>query len=114
MTFARRRYRRDNYCYLLGEGGDAALVDPGDAEAAAKGEKELGRFLPVIEQRLEGREWLAGDFSIADIAYAPHLWLSSGGGLDLSPWPRLRGWLDRMLARPAWVATEKMIFSGAA
>ncbi len=35
MIFARRRYGRDNYCYLLAEGGEAALVDPGDAEAAA-------------------------------------------------------------------------------
>lgn len=42
MTFARRRYRRDNYCYLLGEGGDAALVDPGDAEAAASLAAEHG------------------------------------------------------------------------
>ncbi|HVP68198.1 MAG TPA: MBL fold metallo-hydrolase [Anaeromyxobacteraceae bacterium] len=34
MTFARRRYGRDNYLYLLAVGGDAALVDPGDADAA--------------------------------------------------------------------------------
>ncbi len=34
MIFARRRYRQDNYCYLLAEGADAALVDPGDAAAA--------------------------------------------------------------------------------
>ncbi len=32
--FARRRYGQDNYAYLLAEGGDAALVDPGDAGAA--------------------------------------------------------------------------------
>jgi hydroxyacylglutathione hydrolase len=33
-TFRRRRYRVDNYTYLLGEGGDALLVDPGDAALA--------------------------------------------------------------------------------
>jgi hydroxyacylglutathione hydrolase len=32
--FARRRYGSTNYCYLLAEGADAALVDPGDAEVA--------------------------------------------------------------------------------
>lgn len=32
--FARVRYRADNYLYLLAEGTDAALVDPGDPEAA--------------------------------------------------------------------------------
>lgn len=33
-VFARRRYGQDNYVYLLAEGEDAALVDPGDAAAA--------------------------------------------------------------------------------
>jgi hydroxyacylglutathione hydrolase len=34
LTFARRRYGRDNYLYLLAEGADAALVDPGDPAVA--------------------------------------------------------------------------------
>jgi hydroxyacylglutathione hydrolase len=34
VTFARRRYGRDNYLYLIGDGEDAALVDPGDPEVA--------------------------------------------------------------------------------
>jgi hydroxyacylglutathione hydrolase len=32
--FDRRRYRQDNYVYLLAEGDDAVLVDPGDPEVA--------------------------------------------------------------------------------
>ncbi len=34
MIFDRRRYGKDNYVYLLGEGTDAALVDPGDPVVA--------------------------------------------------------------------------------
>jgi hydroxyacylglutathione hydrolase len=34
VIFDRRRYHRDNYVYLLAEGDDAALVDPGDARVA--------------------------------------------------------------------------------
>ena len=34
MIFDRRRYGRDNYVYLLSEGDDAALVDPGDPDVA--------------------------------------------------------------------------------
>ncbi|WP_176066636.1 MBL fold metallo-hydrolase [Anaeromyxobacter diazotrophicus] len=34
MIFDRRRYGKDNYVYLLADGADAALVDPGDAAAA--------------------------------------------------------------------------------
>lgn len=48
MIFARRRYGRDNYVYLLAEGTDAALVDPGDAGAALDLARQHGvspRFL---------------------------------------------------------------------
>jgi hydroxyacylglutathione hydrolase len=34
VIFDRRRYGTDNYTYLVAEGGDAALVDPGDAVVA--------------------------------------------------------------------------------
>ena len=34
MTFARRRFGKDNYLYLLAEGEDAALVDPADPDVA--------------------------------------------------------------------------------
>jgi hydroxyacylglutathione hydrolase len=34
VIFDRRRYHRDNYVYLLAEGVDAVLVDPGDAAVA--------------------------------------------------------------------------------
>jgi hydroxyacylglutathione hydrolase len=34
VTFDRRRYGKDNYVYLLAEGPDAALVDPGDPVVA--------------------------------------------------------------------------------
>ncbi len=34
MIFDRRRFRRDNYLYLLAEGEDAALVDPADPDRA--------------------------------------------------------------------------------
>jgi hydroxyacylglutathione hydrolase len=42
VTFARRRYFADNYVYLLAEGADAAIVDPGDPEIAAELCHELG------------------------------------------------------------------------
>ncbi len=42
VLLARRRYSRDNYVYLLAEGTDAVLVDPGDAEAALALAREHG------------------------------------------------------------------------
>jgi glutathione S-transferase len=82
----------------------------GDAGAAEAGRKELARYLPVLESALEGREWLEGTFTLADLAYAPHLWLVVEGGFELAPYPAVRGWLERMLARPAWRRTAAMVF----
>ena len=82
----------------------------GDSQAAEAGRKELARYLPVLEGALADREWLEREFSLADVAYAPHLSLVAEGGFDLSPYPRLRAWLDRLLARPAWRKAAEMVF----
>ncbi len=42
MPFLRRRYFSDNYLYLLSGGDDAALIDPGDPDAALAAAEELG------------------------------------------------------------------------
>ena len=79
-----------------------------DLQAAEVGCKELGRYLPVLDGALAGRAWLETEFSLADIAYAPHFMLLSQTGFDFSPYPALRVWLDRLLARPAWQKTMKL------
>ena len=66
---------------------------------------EAKRLLGVVETALEGRDWIAGDYSIADMALAP--WLNAldfYGARDVTGWqdhPRAVAYLDRFLARPA-------------
>ena len=81
-----------------------------DPKALEGGRKELARYLPVLESALGDREWLEGVFSLADIAFTPHLALVAEGGFDFSPYPRLRAWLDRLTARPAWRETWGLLF----
>ena len=64
------------------------------------------RLLKVLEKALDGRDWIAGEYSIADIAICP--WLSAlrdfCKAADLVGWNDLRqvaAYLDRFLARPA-------------
>ncbi|MBC7142782.1 MAG: glutathione S-transferase N-terminal domain-containing protein [Rhodobacteraceae bacterium] len=67
---------------------------------------EARRLLGVLDRQLDGRDWIAGDYSIADIAICP--WLRSlrdhyGAGEEVG-WAGLDhvpAWLDRFLARPA-------------
>lgn len=66
---------------------------------------EARRLLGVIEERLDGRDWIVGDYSIADIAIAP--WLNAldfYGAKDAVGWAdhrRCADYLDRFMARPA-------------
>ncbi|CUH77926.1 glutathione S-transferase family protein [Tropicibacter naphthalenivorans] len=66
---------------------------------------EAKRLLGVIEGALEGRDWIAGTYSIADIAIAP--WLNAlefYGAQDIVGWdqfPRTNAYLARFLERPA-------------
>lgn len=66
---------------------------------------EAKRLLSVVDTALEGRDWIAGDYSIADMAIAP--WLASldfYGARDVVGWAEHKNavaYLDRFLARPA-------------
>jgi GST-like protein len=67
---------------------------------------ESARLLKVLDNALAGQDWIAGDYSIADMAIAP--WLNNlinrykagdqVGWADLSNLP---AYVDRFLARPA-------------
>lgn len=81
----------------------------GDATAYAGAVKELARFLPVLEKAMKGRNWLEGAFSLADIAYAPHMLLIREGGFDFSPYPNITAWITRLAARPAWHKTAALV-----
>ncbi len=63
--------------------------------------EEAKRLYGVLERRLEGREHLAGDYSIADIATVTWVKFHDKQGVDLAPYPNVARWLDSLLARPA-------------
>ncbi len=62
---------------------------------------EVNRLYGVMNKRLAGRDFLAGEYSIADIASVG--WVSSyeRQGQDLEEFPNLKAWFERMSARPA-------------
>lgn len=67
---------------------------------------EARRLLSVLEKRMEGREWIAGAYSIADIAICPWLrtlrdYYKAGEAVGWTAFPNVDAWLERFLARPA-------------
>ncbi len=64
-------------------------------------QNEYDRLLAVMDVRLRDREFLAGDYSIADIASFPWVRPYSGLGNDLDKFENLRRWFDALKERPA-------------
>lgn len=66
---------------------------------------EVKRLLAVIENRLEGRDWICDDYSIADIAMAGWLGtLEFYGAREVVGWddlPNAKAYLERFRSRPA-------------
>jgi GSH-dependent disulfide-bond oxidoreductase len=62
---------------------------------------ETNRLYGVMNKRLADREYLAGDYSIADIACVGWAKLWERQGQDITTFPHLKRWLDAVLARPA-------------
>jgi glutathione S-transferase len=63
---------------------------------------EVDRSLAAIEGRLDGREYLADRFTIAEVSIAPTLANAAMLSIDLARFPRTSAWLGRIAARPAW------------
>ena len=55
----------------------------------------------MLDGRLADHEFLAGDYSIADIANWSWVSLHDWAGVNIDDLPHLRRWLDAIAARPA-------------
>ena len=84
---------------LLFRARNAAEPVPGQVERLTA---EVGRIYGVVEQQLASEgPFLAGEYSIADIACFPWMRNHKALGLDIAEYPKLRHWLDEIAARPA-------------
>ena len=62
---------------------------------------ESKRLYGVLDRRLADHEYVAGDYSIADIALMPWLRSPERQGVDIADYPNVRRWRDAIAARPA-------------
>jgi glutathione S-transferase len=70
------------------------------AEMRPKGYTALG----VMEKRLRKSDWLAADtYTIADVSLYAYTHVAHEGGYDLSDYPKLQAWLQRVEAQPRFV-----------
>jgi GST-like protein len=62
---------------------------------------EASRLYGVLNGQLEGREYICGEVSIADMACWPWIVPHERQGIDLAEFPNVQRWNDTMKARPA-------------
>lgn len=76
---------------------------------------ETKRLLGVLDRQLEGRDFLIGDYSIADVATFPWIkglaWYEALDAVDYASFTNVEPWVERCLARPktavGYDATDK-------
>ena len=62
---------------------------------------EATRLYNVLDKRLDEREYVAGDYSIADMAIFPWCRLYKRQGQDIENFPNVKRWFEHVAARPA-------------
>ena len=67
----------------------------------ARYRSEVERLRRLLDRTLAEHEYLADEYSIADIACAPWLKMFALGYPNEAPYPHLDAWLERVFARPA-------------
>jgi glutathione S-transferase len=80
------------------------LNQPGnDPGIIADAHARIGRFLPVLDQQLEGRDYVIGPLSIVDFLIGPRLERSPAIlKFDITPYRNINAWLKRLVAKPYW------------
>ncbi len=73
-----------------------------DETALAQAQRLLTRALAPIEEALQGRDYLIGDFSAADIMLGHAVFMSNRLGCVTDEMPNIKGYIERIEQRPAF------------
>ena len=81
--------------------------DRRNPELAARAMKLLNRVLGAVEMQMTGRDFIAGEFTIADTITGHAVIVSRRLGADFGNLPNLAAYADRLQARPAFQAADQ-------
>ena len=77
-----------------------------DSKVIEHAKAEITKCFDRIERELEGREYLAGSYSLADIAYMPNIALLERFNIPVEPkYKNMRAWMERLKAKPSFAAS---------
>ena len=79
-----------------------------DETALGQAQRLLTRSLAPIDQNLEGKDYLIGDFSAADVMLGHACFMSNRLGCVTDEMTNLKGYVERVTARPAFQTAINM------
>jgi GST-like protein len=86
---------------MLGQNGHFLLYAPEKIPYAMdRYAREAKRLYGVLDAHLGGRDYIAGDYSIADMACFPWIMTHKAQGLTLDEFPNVKRWYAHLRARP--------------
>jgi len=68
--------------------------------AITRYQTETRRLLKILDDRLDGREFICGEYSIADMASFAWIRIHKMTGVPLDEFPRVQDWYGRVRSRP--------------
>jgi GST-like protein len=87
---------------ILGQAHHFLHFNPGKSDyAEARFRSEVARLYGVLDRRLEGRDYICDDYSIADMACWPWVSRYEWQQVNLADYPNVRSWYQHLLARDA-------------
>lgn len=76
--------------------------DDRDASRIKRAREEIERTLTILNASLGEQPFLAGEFSLADVSFAPRLMVLRAVGIEVrNEWEPLRRWIERLAERPS-------------
>jgi glutathione S-transferase len=86
-------------CHLMPAMGALKTADEKDLSAVTP-------LLKILEQQLEGKEYILGSLTVVDFAIAAYLMTKLGRQLDYSACPVVAAWVNRMSNLKGFVETQ--------
>ena len=87
---------------MLGQAHHFLHFNPGKSDyAEVRFGSEVARLYGVLDKRLDGRNYICDDYSIADIACWPWVSRYEWQGINLAEYSNVRSWYKRLLQRDA-------------
>lgn len=90
-----------NFGPMAGQYNHFRRHEPRDDYALGRYRDEVLRLLGVMNDALTDRDFIAGDYSIADVALLPWTRALQCWDFSLAEYPNVAGWYQRLTARPA-------------